>query len=203
MHWIWGLPGMRVESCITRKKETSVQSQWRWGSSFWGEKGKQKEQVVGGWMEFNLGVFRMVSAWYQGGNYWGCYGSSPVNNTWRVGDAQNCSVSKQPQFRHGGLMGYLALGCLRQLLRRQTRGLLRDGPGHWTDLGGGVGVLQVEDLSCTITWKWEGTPKPEQRWVQISLGKTSFQKERGRWGGGQRVGWSALPNPQTSTHFWE
>ena len=58
-------------------------------------------------------------------------------------------------------MGYLALGYLRQLLRRQTRGPLRDGPGHWTDLGGGVGVLHVEYLCYTITWK--GTPKPEQR----------------------------------------
>lgn len=42
-----------------------------------------------------------------------------------------------------------------------TGSLSRDGLGHWPNFG--VGVLQVEGLSSTITWEWEGLPRPEER----------------------------------------
>lgn len=39
-----------------------------------------------------------------------------------------------------------------------TEGLSRDGPGHWTDLGGIVGVLQIEALSSTSIGIGKGFP---------------------------------------------
>lgn len=56
MHGVLGLPGMGVESCITRRKavpcEHSSVSAEMGACLLWGEKGKQKRHVSGNQMEF-------------------------------------------------------------------------------------------------------------------------------------------------------
>ena len=80
-----------------------------------------------------------------------------------------------------------------------NRGLVRDGPEHWTDLGGGVGWLQVEDLSCTITWKWEvlqNQSKGELKYLwerPLSEGN----REIGRWAESWEVRSPQPPNLYT------
>lgn len=180
---------MGVESCITRKKaipcEQYLVSTETEECPLWGEKGKQKEHVSGNEMEFYLGVFTMDSVWYPGGDHWWLLLALSLLIV--LGWAEN-SIQWMDNLSLGiaGLQGNIALGCWRQLLRGQskgmTRGLSRDGPGHWPDFGGGLGVLQIEGLSSTIIWEWEGLPRPEQRHTQTSLWGSYFQMERGRWG---------------------
>lgn len=90
---------------------------------------------------------------------------------------------------------------MRRQIGGTVGGLWRYRPGHWTDLGGGVGVLQVEDLSCAVTWKWEGAPKTRAKVSSNISGKGLFP-------GGEREMerlaeiWDVhSPRPQTSTHI--